>query len=395
MAKTHTIDSNQSMTVNVDHGKATWILNAGVTIAATSSPGLQNLLGGGYDKVTYQINGTIETVNPSSESGLSDYGDDNRLIIANGGKIHAAYGVSADGDNFTTINNGTVFGAQATAFLMGGGDYLLRNNGWIDGDAAATRSVIITADGVGKIVNSDTALIGASIVDQAANARTTIVNDGTISKSDFWDFSADLGGGNDRVLNRGQITGDLWMGDGNDLVDLRRGSLSGEAYGGLGNDRFFVNGIDDFVFEADNEGTDTIVTSVDWVMNNGAMGHFEIVKASGKGKVDLTGNDDGNRLTGNANNNRIAGGNGDDMLNGGGGKDTFIYTDFNGIDTIAGFKNGEDRLDVSGWNAVNNFGDVSAMLKTKGKDVWIDNGAERIVLLDTAKGEIDASDFIF
>jgi hypothetical protein len=84
-----------------------------------------------------------------------------------------------------------------------------------------------------------------------------------------------------------------------------------------------------------------------------------------------------------------------EILNGGGGKDIVIYADVNGIDTIAGVRNGEDRFDVSGWNAVNNFNDIAVMVKAKGKDVWIDNGAERIVLLDTGKGALDASHFIF
>jgi serralysin len=46
------------------------------------------------------------------------------------------------------------------------------------------------------------------------------------------------------------------------------------------------------------------------------------------------------------------GGAGDDVLNGGDGGDFFVFVDLGGHDQIADFKRGQDRIDVSGIDAI-------------------------------------------
>lgn len=97
----------------------------------------------------------------------------------------------------------------------------------------------------------------------------------------------------------------------------------------------------------------------------------------------------------------LHGGQGNDLLVGGGGADRFAFSGMNGVDTIADFVHGLDKIEISGYGAaLAGFGDLSGHMAQVGNDVQIDLGAKvagagMIVLNNTQLATIGASDFTF
>lgn len=390
------ISTNQMATVDVAAPDTIVILNAGVSINANGDDGISDALGGGMDRVEYRIFGTIQSVNPASEAGMNLYGDRVRVTVAEGALVDAAYGIAADGTATRIVNHGTVTGASSSALLFTGNNFSLVNTGVINGDFTATRAVIVAGGDKGRIVNGKDGTMLASVTDQTFDGTaTTIINNGTFTKSTFWDYAADLGAGNDRVVNTGAITGILRMGEGNDVIVSAKGNVSGRLEGGAGNDRFTVSGQAMEVYELAGGGKDTVLTSGSYSLLALTEGEIEILKAIGRKKADLVGSDEANRIIGNKGANHIDGDLGNDIVTGGKGRDVFYFEDGRGHDTVTDFVDGQDRFEVGQWTGVDDFGDIKAMMKVKGKDIWIDSGADQLIIENTSKAELDAKDFIF
>ena len=210
----------------------------------------------------------------------------NAALIVNDGEITGRNGSGlnfdtdlADNDGAVLVKNfGTITGAY-DGYGNGDGDgvdvdYLvqIRNYGTIQGVGAD--NVDDFADGVaaggGLILNKSNAIIfgetnGILIDDgdrNGAYAETRIVNDGyitgklgygvrligdfddsvinhgTISATDHAAAAIDLGGGDDRLTNDGDIDGDVVLGAGNDVI--KAGNVFGAIFGGDGDDT--ING---------------------------------------------------------------------------------------------------------------------------------------------------------
>ncbi|NJM24110.1 MAG: calcium-binding protein [Richelia sp. SM1_7_0] len=95
-------------------------------------------------------------------------------------------------------------------------------------------------------------------------------------------------------------------GAGNDI--LAGGSGDDSITGGAGNDTYFVDSLGDTISELNNEGIDTVESSVTWTLAN----HLENLRLSGIANINATGNDLSNFLRGNNRNNILDGGAGDD-----------------------------------------------------------------------------------
>ncbi len=135
-----------------------------------------------------------------------------------------------------------------------------------------------------------------------------------------------------------------------DLLD--GGSGNDVMTGGAGNDTYIVGQAGDLVIEAFNQGTDRVVSSINYTLGD----HVEHLDLSGTAVVG-TGNALANRITGNAGDNIIHGeaGNdilygagGADVLDGGEGSDSFVYALGEGNQTIrdTGATTDTDRLRV-------------------------------------------------
>jgi serralysin len=164
----------------------------------------------------------------------------------------------------------------------------------------------------------------------------------------------------------------LTGGDGNDT--LIGGAGADSLVGGLGDDSYGVDNALDKITENDDEGTDSVQSSVTWTL----AAHIEHLTLTGAAAINATGNELDNILTGNAaanvlsgndgndalhgaaGNDRLDGGNGNDLLeggagkdalNGGAGNDTFIFSvalnKTTNIDTVADFASGLDVLQLA------------------------------------------------
>lgn len=99
--------------------------------------------------------------------------------------------------------------------------------------------------------------------------------------------------------------------------------------GGDGNDTYIVDNIGDSMFEFSSQGTDNVVSSVNYTL----AANVENITLSGTAAINATGNADDNIITGNSGVNILDGGAGQDTLNGmasadtmsgGDGSDTYI-----------------------------------------------------------------------
>lgn len=149
-----------------------------------------------------------------------------------------------------------------------------------------------------SVGETDNSRIGGSILDGASLVGNDLSN--TLSGNIGADTLAG-GAGNDTLIG----------GEGGDEMD-----------GGLGDDVFYVDSFLDFVSEWANEGTDKVIASVDYVMDDNVE---EVEYASAPnviaGGVMFTGNELNNRMTGGANADTLVGNDGNDSLLGGAGND--------------------------------------------------------------------------
>ncbi|OAM52090.1 hypothetical protein A7981_00960 [Methylovorus sp. MM2] len=134
---------------------------------------------------------------------------------------------------------------------------------------------------------------------------------------------------------------------GTSKADVLSGGPEGDAMrGGKGNDAYVVDDQDDVVIELNNQGTDTVFSTITYSLSN----FVENMQLVGTNTIDATGNSLDNKLTGNSANNKLSGGEGNDTLDGG-----------IGVDTLIGGQ-GDDTFKVDHVN------DVISELSNQGKD---------------------------
>lgn len=105
---------------------------------------------------------------------------------------------------------------------------------------------------------------------------------------------------------------------GNNMLDGAAGADF--LVGGAGNDTYTVDVAGDVVFEAADQGTDTILSAVTYT----ASANVENLTLTGSAAINATGNALANTLTGNGGNNVLDGGTGNDAMSGGKGNDTYV-----------------------------------------------------------------------
>ena len=155
----------------------------------------------------------------------------------------------------------------------------------------------------------------------------------------------DGGAGNDTV-NGGEGNDRLFGGAGNDRLfggagdDTLNGGVGADRMtGGTGNDTYIVDNSKDVVIELENEGTDTILTSLgSYRLGN----HIENLTYTGASTFSAVGNSLDNVIIGGGRNDRLDGGAGNDDLHGNAGNDTLIGGA--GMDRLFGGE-GNDILD--------------------------------------------------
>jgi Ca2+-binding RTX toxin-like protein len=129
----------------------------------------------------------------------------------------------------------------------------------------------------------------------------------------------------------------LQGGAGDDMLD---GGMGADTLkGGTGNDTYLVDNTSDVVTENANAGTDTVQSSITYMLGT----NVENLTLTGTSAINgtgntldniLVGNSAVNSLAGNDGNDTLDGNTGDDSLVGGNGSDTYLFRRTDGIDTI-------------------------------------------------------------
>lgn len=135
---------------------------------------------------------------------------------------------------------------------------------------------------------------------------------------------------------------------GNDYLD--GGAGADTLTGGIGDDTYVYDPLDTIV-ELANEGSDTVLSSVSYVLSGNNLENVRL--AAGTTNINATGSALNNALRGNAGNNIFTGGAGNDSLDGDAGVDTAAFslsrTNYTLTKTVSGFsiaaKSGSDGTD--------------------------------------------------
>ena len=230
--------------------------------------------------------------------------------------FHVRNGVSGDdhlsGSEFADI----LFGGAGTDTLDGLGD-----NDLLDGG--------IGADALSGGLGDDTYIVddaGDVVVEDAGEGTDTVqttlnyVLGAEIENLTLTGALDRDGDGNalDNVLN-GNAGNNILKGlDGNDTLDGGEGTDS--LYGGLGDDMFIVDDECDLVVESANQGSDTVRSSVNYLLG----ANIENLVLLDSDDILGIGNGLNNTITGNGGSNLLDGGSGADSLLGGIGDDFYI-----------------------------------------------------------------------
>lgn len=191
----------------------------------------------------------------------------------------------------------------------------------------------------------------------------------------------------------------LTGGGGNDLLD---GSANADTMiGGTGDDTYVVDNVSDTAVENEDEGTDTIYSSVTWTLG----GHFENLTLTGSSAINAIGNAYNNTLVGNTSNNTLDGGAGADAMSGGAGSDTYIVDDAGdvvienasqGIDTVKSslsytLGDNVENLTLTGSSNINGTGNDlnNVIIGNSGNNTLFGNGG-----VDTLDGGAGADTMI-
>ncbi|MFO1283029.1 MAG: calcium-binding protein [Burkholderiales bacterium] len=234
-----------------------------------------------------------------------------------------AYGSSGDDDIGGNVANNTLYASTGADRLAGGaGDdsYWLSDGGdTIIELAGEGRDTVMAAFGATLEANlEDLVLVTAADVDGAGNAL-----DNAITGGDGVNVLTGLAG--------------------NDTLD---GGLGADRLvGGSGDDTYVVDQAGDVVVELAGEGSDTIVSSIAYVL----PADIENLVLAGSANLAATGNDAANRITGNGGANTIDGRGGADTMAGGRGNDTYVV-DVAGDIVTENASEGTDLVQSSiGW----------------------------------------------
>jgi Ca2+-binding RTX toxin-like protein len=351
--------------------------------------GNDSLVGGAGDD-TYLVDSTTDMVTESSNNGNDivrstatfTLGANVEQLVLLGTAAVNATGNSANnvltGNSAANVLNGGS-GADTMAGGAGGDSYTVDNAGDVVTELAS--------EGVDTVNSSVTYTLGANVENLTLTGSTAINGTGNSAANVLTGNSAAnvltggagddtyiVGTGDSVVENAGEgidavQSGVTWTlatnveslvltgtgainGTGNAANNNLTGNsganrLDGGAgtdsmAGGGGNDSYVVDNAGDSLTELAAGGTDTVESSVTWVL----AAEFENLTLTGSGAINGTGNALVNTLRGNGGANRLDGGTGADSMTGGAGNDTFVV-DNTGDTTVEAASGGSDTVEAS------------------------------------------------
>jgi Ca2+-binding RTX toxin-like protein len=248
-----------------------------------------------------------------------------KLTVA-GAVISEIY-LSGPGAEMLVQTGGSAF-SDSTSIVFNGGSPTLVNAGVIRGDVAIFLDTGVF--GLAHIRNTGTILANVAAI-QSDAAGVVLRNSGTILAESGIAMNSSAGA--DTVINRGQIFGSIFLGDGPDMYDGRKGTVLGNILGYDGPDSFIPGGGREVILGGD--GVDTLDFSagrgITVNLDNAALNtglakgdrylEIEQILGSLKGGDRLTGDGAGNVFFGFGGADVLVGRDGNDVFFGGGGKD--------------------------------------------------------------------------
>lgn len=370
------------------------IINAGM-IDGGSATGLT------ADADAIDFGSSVGTV--TNKSGGSIIGDQHAVIggdidVINraGGSLagRAASAIVTDGD---VTNNGTISGGNGTAIEFGSGDNTLTL-----GKTSSITGISEGGDGIDTLVYTGFTSGDGVRVSLASGSAT-----GTGGVSHFENVT-----GSDRA--------DYLVGDDqvNTLIggrgaDRLHGGTGDTLLGGSSNDIIEIDGAAALIDGGNN--ADTLVVTADTTLAAGSVHNIERVVVNSGVSADFSALTEGytinsrsadgavttiigtagdDRITARLGDDVLSGGKGNDKLIGGDGENTFVFSEAGfGRDTITGFADGHDKIEISSALAAD-FASLDII--AQGDRTVIDFGNGDLILLSgfDATG-LDASDFIF
>ena len=338
-------------------------------------------------------------------------------------------------------------GVRIDLTAHGGGTILLRGADINDLDASDFQFADVGTSGndtiTGKIVyglEGDDSLEGTRVYGGEGND--------TLRADEDAGYFRLYGGDDDDVIYSGTGLGEIHGGEGNDTLygggddyaygdagdDVFHGSTGHDWFdGGTGNDSADGGAGEDTL--SGGEGNDTLVGGADNDSLDGGAGHDSLDGGAGSdslvggaGNDTIDGGDDRDTIDGGVGDDLLSGGAGNDLIYGGAGADTidggsgndfmrgdntlgpepgyadtFVFQQGHGDDTIGGFEDGTDTINLSAFTNITGFDDLS--ISTVNGEVVIDLtafGGGTITLAEASTSaltvdadDLDASDFIF
>jgi Ca2+-binding RTX toxin-like protein len=311
------------------------------------------------------INGTSD----DDEIFSTDVGS---LIFAKGGN-DIVHGGAGDDIIFGEGGEDTLLGGAGDDYMRGneGADYLFGDVGDDILSGGEGDDVLEGGDGDDVyILSQDDGDENDDVIEQANEGEDEVQTDlGSYALTDyvenltytgaedFWGEGNDL----DNVITGGSGADVLDGGDGNDTLigqdgdDTLWGGLGqDEMQGGAGDDAYFVDNKFDAVIEDEDEGHDTVGTSLN---DYELTGNVEDLYFAGSGDFHGEGNSLDNAIFGGDDNDVLDGAAGADSLFGGAGNDVYIVDNFDdavyeedgqGVDTV------ETTVSSTKWDAAGN-----------------------------------------
>ncbi len=240
--------------------------------------------------VSYTLTGNVENLTLTGSVNTSGTGNDLDNVIT--GNV---------GDN--TLDGGS--GADVMSARAGNDIYVVDNTG---------DEVIETLFGGTDTVQSS---ISYRLAEQVENLKLTGATD---------------------INGTGNALDNMLSGNGGSNI-LDGGTGSDVMMGSAGNDTYIVDSADDAVVEEAGEGSDTVKSSVSYMLaenvENLSLTGVADIGATGNALANvLVGNSGNNTLDGGVGNDTLVGGSGGDILLGGDGNDVYLYNALDGLDQI-------------------------------------------------------------
>jgi Ca2+-binding RTX toxin-like protein len=133
--------------------------------------------------------------------------------------------------------------------------------------------------------------------------------------------------------------------------NINGGTGADTLVGFAGNDNYIVDNPSDVIVEASGGGSDTVRTSVNYILSAGAeVELLGTTNTAGTGSLNLTGNEFSQYILGNNGDNILNGWGGRDTITGNGGHDTFVFNFSpgpNNAATITDFDVSSDQIALS------------------------------------------------